>query len=136
MKLKAPMEAVEEFLRLRREGRGEEAFQMLSAGASFACPWGGMHHGPRVHELLVDEARFVKKGYLNPVPIEQIAENTFQRKFQWDRGVLEGGNGGWVSSCWLPMWRELYFVKDGKIALVTSDKLPRHRSVLRLLGLS
>lgn len=130
------MEVVEEFLRLRRDGRGEDAYQMLSPGASFSCPWGGMQHGPRVHSLLVDEARFLKKGYLDPVPVEQIAENTYQRMFKWDRGMFEFGNGGYAYFRRLPLWRELYFIKDGKITLVTSDKILRNRSISHLLGLS
>lgn len=130
------MQVVEDFLRLRREGRGEEAYQMLAPGASFACPWGGMQHGVRVHELLQDESRFVKKGYLDPVPIEQIADNTFQRKFQWDRGMFGFGNGGYAYFRRLPQWRELYFFHDGKISLVTSDKLPSNRTIGHPLGLS
>ncbi|CCW62455.1 unnamed protein product [Phytomonas sp. EM1] len=130
------MQIVEEFLRLRSEGKGEEAYQLLAPGASFGCPWGGMHHGKRVRELLADEKNFVKKGYLDVVPIEEIAEGTFQRKFKWDRGMEESGNlGRWYFRL-LPNWREIYFVEDGKIKLVTADKLLRRRSIFYLLGLT
>lgn len=122
------MEVVEEFLQLRRDGLGEKAYSLLAPGASLGCPWGGMHHGNRVHDLLVDEARFVKKGYLDPVPIEKIDEGTYQRKFRWDRGMGEYGNGGFRWLGILPTWRELYFVQDGRIQLVTADKLLRNRS--------
>ncbi|KAK7197460.1 hypothetical protein NESM_000694600 [Novymonas esmeraldas] len=124
------MEVVEEFLRLRREGKGDEAYQLLAPGASMGCPWGGMHHGPRIHDLLRDEARFSRKGYLDSVPIEKIDEGTYQRKFKWDRGMSEYGNSGYRYLGILPTWRELYFVRDGKIGLVTSDKLLKNRSLL------
>lgn len=127
------MEVVEDFLRLRREGKGEEAYALLAPGASMGCPWGGMHHGDRVHDLLKDEARFFKKGYLDPVAIEKIDEGTFQRKFKWDRGMGEYGNSGFRYFGVLPMWRELYFVREGKIELVTADKLLKHRTLLHAL---
>ncbi|GET89917.1 hypothetical protein, conserved [Leishmania tarentolae] len=127
------MEIVEEFLRLRREGKGEEAYELLAPGASMGCPWGGMHHGSRVKDLLRDETRFGKKGYLDPVAIEKIDEGTYQRKFQWDRGMAEFGNSGYRFLGVLPMWRELYFVRDGKIGLVTSDKLLKRRSLIHAL---
>ncbi|CAJ1028432.1 hypothetical protein, conserved [Leishmania lindenbergi] len=97
------------------------------------CPWGGMHHGERIHDLLIDEARFAKKGYLESVPIEKLDEGTYQRKFKWDRGMAEYGNSGYRFLGVLPMWRELYFVRDGKISLVTSDKLLKRRSLLHAL---
>lgn len=124
------MEVVEEFLQLRRDGKGEEAYAMLAPGASMGYPWGGMHHGQRIHDLLMDESRFVKKGYLDPVPIQMIDEGTYQRKFQWDRGMGEFGNSGYAHLGILPTWRELYFVRDGKIELVTADKQLKNRSLL------
>jgi hypothetical protein len=126
------MEVVEEFLQLRRDGKGEEAYAMLAPGASMGCPWGGMHHGQRIHDLLMDESRFAKKGYLDSVPIEKIDEGTYQRKFQWDRGMGEYGNSGFRHVGILPTWRELYFVRDGKIQLVTADKQLKNRSLLHL----
>ncbi|KAF8281070.1 hypothetical protein TcG_06865 [Trypanosoma cruzi] len=130
------MEVVEKFLALRRDGHGEEAYEMLAPGAALGCPWGGMHHGENVLELLRDEARFVKKGYLDPVPIEKIDENTFQRKFKWDRGMFEYGNSGFKGLGILPTWREIYFVDNGKIRLVTSDKQLKNRSLWHTFGLS
>ncbi|KAG5498150.1 hypothetical protein JIQ42_02954 [Leishmania sp. Namibia] len=127
------MEVVEEFLRLRREGKGEEAYQLLAPDASMGCPWGGMHHGRRIYDLLMDESRFAKKGYLDPVPIEKIDDGTYQRKFQWDRGMAEFGNSGYRFLGVLPRWRELYFVRDGKINLVTADKMLKNRSLLHAL---
>ncbi|EPY40359.1 hypothetical protein AGDE_03569 [Angomonas deanei] len=107
---------------------------MIAPGASFGCPWGGIHQGSRIHDILAEEGSFAYKGYLDPVPIEKIAEGTYQRKFKWDRGVSEQGNQGisWFRS--LPTWRELYFVSDDKIQLVTADKLPRVRSIKYYLG--
>ncbi|KEG13321.1 hypothetical protein DQ04_01071020 [Trypanosoma grayi] len=130
------MEVVEEFLSLRRQGDGEKAYEMLAPGAAMGCPWGGMHHGENVQGLLKDESRFVKKGYLDPVPIEKIDENTFQRKFQWDRGMYEYGNCGYKGIGILPTWREVYFVSNGKIRLVTANKQPRNKSIWHALGLS
>lgn len=129
------MEAVEKFLSLRRSGQGDEAFALLSSGASLGCPWGGMHRGDRVRELLHEESKFVKKGYLNDVCIERLGEDTFQRIFKWDRGMGEGGNSGFFGWGALSLWREVYYVKDGKIRLVTSDKMRKNRCFLSFLGL-
>ncbi|CCW68788.1 unnamed protein product [Phytomonas sp. Hart1] len=128
------MQVIEEFLRLRREGKGEEAYQLLAPGASFGCPWGGMHHGKRIRELLTDERNFVRKGYLNSVPIEKIAEGTFQRKFKWNRGMEEHGNYGLEFFFLMPLWREIYFVENGKIKLVTADKFLKCHSIFHILG--
>lgn len=128
------MEVVEEFLRLRREGRGEEAYAMMAPGAAFGCPWGGVHCGSRVHDVLVAEARFQRKGYLDPVKIVPIDDRTFQRTFKWDRGVTESGNlgSGWLG--FWPTWKELYFVEDGRIKLVVAERQLRVRSFTHLLG--
>eukprot|EP00796_Vickermania_ingenoplastis_P008623 gene8623-6055_t len=126
------MEVVERFLTHRRNGDGEAAYACLAPGAAMGCPWGGMHRGDRVHEVLQSESQFVKKGYLDEVPIKQLDEMTFQRTFQWDRGMTERGNYGvsWFRN--LPVWREIYYVKDGQIRLVTADKLRvEKRSSLR-----
>ncbi|SCU70826.1 uncharacterized protein TEOVI_000240100 [Trypanosoma equiperdum] len=130
------MDVVENFLSLRREGRGEEAYKMLAPGAAMGCPWGGMHHGETVQELLRDETRFVKRGYLDHVPIEKIDENTFQRKFKWDRGMSEYGNSGFKGVGILPVWREIYFVDNGSIRLVTANKQLKNRSLWHVLGVS
>ncbi|CUG59000.1 Hypothetical protein, putative [Bodo saltans] len=125
------MEVVEEFLRLRREGRGDDAIQLLAPNAAVASPWGGMRYGSSVTEYLKDESTFVKKGFLDNVPIQKIDENTFQREFTWDRGMFEYGNFGFISH--LPKWREMYFVKDGQIRLVTANKQPREKNIFKVL---
>lgn len=130
------MEVVEKFLALRREGRGAEAYELLAPGASMGCPWGGMHYGENVRDLLNDEAKFAKKGYLDSVPIEKIDENTFQRKFKWDRGMHEYGNSGFKGLGVLPTWREIYFVDNGRIRLVTANKQLKNRSLWHVLGLA
>ena len=122
------MDVVQEFLRLRREGNSEGAMSLLSPGACVGAPWGGMKYGDNVSTFLRDEPGFVRKGYLADVPIEKIDENTFQRQFKFDRGMGEYGNGGYWFGI-LPVWREVYFVQDGKIRLVTSNKQPRDRSL-------
>nr|CCC95342.1 unnamed protein product [Trypanosoma congolense IL3000] len=129
------MDVVEKFLSLRREGRGEEAYRMLAPGAAMGCPWGGMHYGENVRNFLKDEARFTRKGYLDPVSIEKIDENTFQRKFRWDRGMYEYGNSGFKGLGILPMWREIYFVDEKGIRLVTANKQLKNRSLLSFFGL-
>ncbi|KAG8347315.1 hypothetical protein ERJ75_001195000 [Trypanosoma vivax] len=128
------MEVVEKFISLRREGRGEDAYAMLAPGAAIGCPWGGMHYGDNVRKLLIDETRFVRKGYLDPVPLVEIDKNTFQRKFKWDRGMYEYGNSGFKGFGILPVWREVYFVENGKIRLVTADKQLKNRSLWCLFG--
>lgn len=122
------MEVVQEFLRLRREGKSDEAIDLLATDACFSAPWGGMKYGDNVRLFLRDEPTFVRKGYLTNVPVEKIDENTFQRQFKFDRGMFEYGNGGYWFGI-LPVWREIYFVKDGKIRLVTANKQPRDRTL-------
>ncbi|EPY32726.1 hypothetical protein STCU_00794 [Strigomonas culicis] len=129
------MDVVKKFLQLRRDGKGEEAYEMLAPGATFASPWGGLQYGARAHDILVDEARFTKRGHLVDAPIEQIGENTFQRKYQFDRGVFETGNVGWSWFHFYPTWRELYFVEHGQIRLVTIDKVPQKKFLRDFLGL-
>lgn len=127
------MEAVEKFLALRRSGDGEAAFACLSRGASLGSPWGGMHRGPRVHDFLTNEPRFVKRGYLEDVPIQRVDENTYQRTFTWDRGMGERGNTGYWGFGSLPKWREVYYVQDGHIRLVTAEKLRTSRNIWAFL---
>lgn len=114
---------------------GESAFACLAPGASIGCPWGGMHRGERCQEVLLEEAKFVKKGYLDDVPIQQIDDYTFQRVFKWDRGMGERGNSGFWGMSFLPLWREVYYVNDGRIRLVTVDKLRKNRTFWSLVGL-
>ena len=128
------MEVVEEFLSLRRAGKGAEAAKLLAPNAAVGSPWGGLRYGDNVVEYLKDEGSFVKRGYLNPVPIEKIDDNTFQRQFTWDRGMFEHGNLGFWWLQWnLPKWREMYFVKDGQIRLVIANKQPRQKNIFKLL---
>lgn len=129
------MNTIQYFLDCRRSGNGEAAFSCLAPGASVGCPWGGMHRGDRCREILVEESKFVKKGYLDNAPIQQIDDNTFQRLFKWDRGMSERGNSGFWGLRSLPLWREVYYVKDGSIRLVTVDKLRKKRSFFSLIGL-
>lgn len=46
---------------------------MLAPHASFGCPWGDTHHGARLHDILIDESRLIRRVYLDNVPIERIA---------------------------------------------------------------
>lgn len=129
------MNVIQKFLDLRRNGEGEAAYACLAPGASIGCPWGGMHRGDRVREILNEESKFVKKGYLDDVPIQQLDEMTFQRTFKWDRGMAERGNSGFWGLGVLPTWREVYYVKDGQIRLITSDKLRKNRTFWSFIGL-
>lgn len=130
------MDTVSEFVRLRREGKVDEAITLLAPNASLGAPWGGQRYGENVKEFLRDEVSFVKKGYLRDCPVEKIDDNTYQRKFQWDRGMFEYGNSGTPLSINLPKWREMYFLQDGKIRLVVSSKQPQNKSLLkRIFGI-
>lgn len=129
------MDIVQKFLELRRSGKGEAAYSCLAPGAAFGCPWGGMHRGERVREVLTSEPHFVKKGYLDDVPITALDDVTFQRTFTWDRGMTENGNSGYFGFGALPRWREVYYVKDGQIRLVTAEKLRKNKTLWSLLGL-
>jgi hypothetical protein len=99
------MEVVEEFVKLRREGRGEDASKLLAPNAAVGSPWGGLRYGESVITYLKEEGSFVKKGFLDHVPIEKIDDQTFQRQFTWDRGMFEYGNFGFIQH--LPKWREI-----------------------------
>lgn len=129
------MDTIQHFLDCRRKGMADEAFACLAPGASFGCPWGGMHRGDRCHEVLLEEPKFVMKGYLKDVPLKKIDDRTFQRVFKWDRGMAERGNSGFWGIGSLPLWREVYYIKDDQIRLVTMEKLRKKRSFFALIGL-
>lgn len=107
---------------------------MLAPNAALGSPWGGLRFGDNVVSYLHEEPLFVKKGYLDEVPIQRIDDNTFVREFKWDRGMFEYGNLGYSWLQWnLPKWREMYFVKDGQIRLVVANKQPRQKSLFTLM---
>jgi hypothetical protein len=121
------MEVVSEFLRLRRDGKGEQAAGMLAENASVRCPWSRILSGDAARKLICDETSFVKRDYLDHTEkIEQIDANTFQRVYKFEIRDCER-----VTS---PRYRETYFVSDGKIRLVTCHKQPA-RSFWKFWGI-
>jgi hypothetical protein len=111
------MEIVEKFLKCRRDRNVECAEELLDANATLGSPW-GYHHGPKeYHQFLADEVHFDKRGYLyDGSALERIDDNTFQRKYQYDRGMAE------YPPYHSPYYREMYFVKDGKLRFVSCAK--------------
>uniref|UniRef100_A0A7S1QHU3 Uncharacterized protein n=1 Tax=Neobodo designis TaxID=312471 RepID=A0A7S1QHU3_NEODS len=121
------MELVQEFLRARAEKRGDDAAAMLHDNASLGTVWGYHTGTANFTEFLKDEPHFTKRGYLksamNP-KITKIDDNTFMRTYHFNRWVGLEQSGTPIQSVWPHKWRETFFVKDNKLALVTCSRQP------------
>lgn len=129
------MDIVTSFLEARRRGDVDGASGFLQKHALLGSPWGYRYGATEYTEFLKDEPKFRYKSYLDDVPIQEIAPNTFQRKFEYDRGLFQQHHmrshyftHKWLS--WLPImrrcsyYREVYFVEGEKIKLVTCFQQP------------
>jgi hypothetical protein len=127
------MDVVVKFLEARRRGDHDTAIGMMQKNALLGSPWGYRYGDSEYVEFLKDEVKFRFRGYLDDVPIQEVAPNTFQRKFEYDKGFHQQQHmrshywtNSWLS--WFPImranmyFRECYFVEDGKIKLVTCFK--------------
>jgi Txe/YoeB family toxin of Txe-Axe toxin-antitoxin module len=116
------MDVVQDFLNARREKRNEDAAALLHENASLGSVWGYQSGPAKTSEFLKDERFFRDRSYLNASKLQKIDENTYQRVFWFERMVHE------YTDRWghpFPhRWREVYFVKDGKIALVSCFRQP------------
>ena len=129
------MEVVEQFLALRRAGKTAEAQDMILPNAAVGNPWSGMIFGNDVHTYLQDEPKFHVQSHLVLGELSKIDENTIQRKYQFDRLIAERGNMfKWLGNWSLPLWREVYYIKDGKIRGVTITREPKYRGIGRVLS--
>ncbi len=109
---------------------------MLLPNAAMSNPWSGKLFGPQVHEYLRDEPKFFVQSHLATGTLSKIDENTVQRLYQFDRLVAERGNVyKMLGNLSLPRWREIYYLKDGKIRCVTCNKEPKYRGLFRVLGI-
>ncbi len=115
------MDVVEQFLAARREKRGEDAHAFLDPKATLGTVWG--YQEPQHTKMyLRDENEFVWRSYLSCKSwMKQIDENTVMRVFHFNRNIHDHNDSyGW----WIHKWREVYFVKDGKIQLVSCFRQP------------
>lgn len=134
------MDVVEQFLEARRHGNASEAIDLVAPNASLSFPWGGLRNGESAKNYLQNEASFAHKQYLSSsVQIKEVAPNTFQRIYKWDKCQLETYSSGWMfgnkllGGKGLPTYREVYFVRDGKIAHVATNKDPARKSFYDLI---
>lgn len=135
------MDVVQQFLEARRQHDVDAAIDLISPNASISFPWGGQRSGPAAREYIRNEATFSHKEYLSSsVEIKEVAPNTFQRLYKWDKSQLETYNSGvdWANrlrnGSGLPTYREVYFVRDGKIAHVATNKDPMTKSLWHLIS--
>lgn len=129
------MEVVEQFLEARRHGNSAEAIELVAPNASLSFPWGGLRNGESAKNYLLNEVNFAHKEYLSSsVEIKEVAPNTFQRIYKWDKCQMETYNSGWkfgnklLGGSALPTYREVYFVRDGKISHLATNKDPVRKS--------
>lgn len=112
------MDIVDKFLQCRRNRDAECAIELLDDQATLGSPWGYSHGKEEYTRFLRDEIRFDKREYLTnqPTKVSRIDDSTFQRKYQYDRGMAE------YPPYHSPYYREVYLVKDGKIRFVGCSK--------------
>lgn len=128
------MDVVESFLHARRCGNANGALELVAPNASISFPWGGLRSGQHVQHYLRNETTFAHKEYLSSsVEIKEVAENTFQRVYKWDNASTGPHNNSMPYKIFggkmLPTFREVYFVRDGKIAHVATNKDPDPRNL-------
>jgi hypothetical protein len=116
------MDTVNEFLSARREKRNEDAAGLLHPNAALGSVWGYQSGSSNTAEFLSDERFFHDRGYLQSAKLEKIDDNTFQRRFWFFRNVSECTDS--PGTLFPHRWREVYFVKDGKISAVTCFRQP------------
>lgn len=133
------MDVVEDFLAARRAGRVEDAIDLVAENATLSFPWGGRRSGESIKHHLRNEAAFARKEYLSSsVEIKEVAEGTYQRVYKWDKGQYENHNSGlgWFTRLQggynLPTYREIYFVRNGKIAHMVNNKDPVDKTLRNL----
>lgn len=115
------METVEKFLAARRDGRTDDAVAMLAPGATVASIW-GYQHGEKAQEFLRDEPAFQRREYLTgPSFLKAVDENTVMRTFHFDKNIFEYTDT-WSRMYFPHKYREVYYVKDGQIRLVTCSR--------------
>ena len=128
------METVERFLQARREGRVDDTLDMLAPNALVGSPWGGNKTVKESVAQLRLEPTFYERSYLDPrVPIVRVDDFTFTRCFRWNRLMGDLSNHNSLICGMLPVYRETYFVKDGRIRAVSVCKLMRGRSAVDFL---
>jgi hypothetical protein len=128
------MDVVKQFLECRRKGDAEGAIKLLEPDATLGGPWGYRYGAGEYEEYLHDEKSFSRREYLADYKLEEIAPNTFQRKFEYDRGMHQHQFmrshyfTGWFR--FLPImrrssyYREVYWVNGDKLRLVTCHMQP------------
>jgi hypothetical protein len=119
------MELVQQFIRARMEKRGDDAATMLHENASLGTVWGYHTGAENFTEFLKDEPHFTKRYYLSKPPVlKQIDENTIMRTYNFNRWVGSDFTDAPIGYLWPHKWREVYFVKDNKLSLVTCSRQP------------
>ena len=136
------MEVVNQFLEARRKGDVSAALGYLEPTATLAGPWGYQNGEAAYTQFLNDEKKFLHRQYLEPVPIKQVAPDTYQRMFEYDKGMTHHhfgrshyGNTGfgpldYFLKNYLPLlrpcgyYREVYWIKDDKVRMVTCFRQP------------
>lgn len=116
------MDVVATFLEARRDRQGLKAASLVHPNATIGSVW-GYHQGvAKTRMFLRDEQDFLDRGYVDKLtPLTKIDDNTYMRTFVFDRH-LNDYSGHWI----VPKWREVYFVKDGRISFVHCSRQPNN----------
>lgn len=129
------MDVVSKFLECRRIKDSDGAISCLEQEALLGSPWGYRYGEKEYKEFLADEKGFTFRSYVdNKYQLTEVAPNVFQRKFEYDKGIHQHQHQRshyftgffW----WLPImrrcsyYRECYWVRDGKIKMVTCFMQP------------
>jgi hypothetical protein len=110
------MEVVQAFIKARRAKEHAAASDMLSETASLGSVWGYQHGKKEYGKFLKDEGGFSRREHLDCDVITKLDDNTFMRYFRYNRGMSE------QPLYRVPQYRELYFIKDGKIRCVSCSR--------------
>lgn len=88
---------------------------MITPNATLGTVWGHHHGTEAIAQFLTDEANFARRSYLKDYEVTKCDDGTYQRKFYYNRGMTDFRGNTWSP---FPSFREIYFVKDGKIRCV------------------
>ena len=118
------MDIVAQFLTARAEKRAEDAIALIHPNLTLGSVWGYRTGGAESAEFLRDEQYFHNRNHVEgPTKITQLDETTFQRTYYYNKNVLDFSDA--FGERWFPAkFREVYFVKDGKINFVSCLRQP------------
>jgi hypothetical protein len=99
------------------------AMEFLTPNAFLGSPWGYHTGKEKIERFLKHEGSFLSRTYLDPsIAISKIDDGTYQRVYRYQSHMGAYRGPGLLNVFGGVKYRELYFVKDGKIRLVTCFK--------------